>query len=150
MTFRPGGLVMQWMPYGQSLDEFLTHVRTFGSVFPEVTLAFGPGNHGIFLLGSADPARFDAAAIREVLERPGVLADLAAASDAPVESIDDWIDLIPTLVIASGDDVSRVVGAGAVITDDRPLTEYFLLRQITNPGAVPMTPESIAAAFAAP
>ena len=146
----PGGLMMQWMPYGQSLDEFLTHVRTFGSVFPEVTLAFGPGNYGILMLGSADPARFDAATIREVLERPGVLADLATTPDAPVESLDDWIDLIPTLVIASGDNVSRVVGAGDVITDDRPLTEYFLLRRVANPGAVPMSPESIAAAFAAP
>jgi spermidine synthase len=29
----PGGVMMQWVPYGQTLDEFKAHVRTFASVF---------------------------------------------------------------------------------------------------------------------
>jgi spermidine synthase len=147
---RSGGVMMEWIPYGQSLAEFMTHVRTFRSVFPEVTLAFGPGGFGVFMFGSTDPIGFGDTEIREVLARPGVLDDLATAPDSPVESIDDWAELIPTLVIASGADIDSVVGSGDVITDDRPLTEYFLLRRITNPDAAPMAPETISGAFGLP
>ncbi len=147
---RPGGVMMEWIPYGQSLAEFLTHVRTFGSVFPEVTLAFGPGGYGVFMFGSTEPIGFGDAEIRDVLARPGVLDDLATAPDSPVESVDDWADLIPTLVIASGADVDSVVGPGDLITDDRPLTEYFLLRRMADPAAVPMASETISAAFGLP
>ena len=147
---RPGGVMMEWIPGGQSLAEFLTHVRTFRSVFPEVTLAFGPGRYGVFLLGSSDPVRFEEGEIRKVLARPRVVEDLAAAPDSPVDSIEAWADLIPTLVIASGADIDRVVGSGDIITDDRPLTEYFLLRRMANPGAVPMAPDTISRAFRLP
>jgi spermidine synthase len=143
----PGGVMMEWIPYGQSLAEFLTHVRTFGSVFPEVTLAFGPGGNGVFMFGSSEPVRFEDASIRDVLSGPGVMEDLTGAPDSPVDSIDEWADLIPTLVIASGADVGSVVGPGDVITDDRPLTEYFLLRRIANPDAAPMASDTISAAF---
>ncbi len=149
-SLRPGGVMMQWIPYGQSIDEFLTHVRTFAFVFPEVTLAFGPGGHGVFMLGGSEPAVLEEDAIREVLSRPRVLADLAEAPDAPADSLDAWLDLIPMLVIATGDDVSRVVGTGDIITDDRPLTEYFLIRRLTNGGTSPMSEESVLAAFNQP
>jgi len=147
---RPGGVMMEWIPYGQSLAEFLTHVRTFRAVFPEVTLAFGPGRHGVFMFGSSDPVQFDDPGLREVLSRPGVIDDLATAPDSPADSIEAWAALIPTLVIASGVAIDEVVGSGDVITDDRPLTEYFLLRRIADPGAVPMTQDTISRAFGLP
>ena len=147
---RPGGAMMEWIPYGQSLAEFLTHVRTFRSVFPEVTLAFGPGRHGVFMFGSSDPVHFPESGIREVLRRPGVIDDLATAPDAPVGTLEAWAALIPTLVIASGADIDRVVGPGDIITDDRPLTEYFLLRRTANPDVFPMSQETISRAFGHP
>jgi spermidine synthase len=147
---RPGGVMMEWIPYGQSLAEFLTHVRTFRSVFPEVTLALGPGRNGVFMFGSTDPVRFEDAAIHEVLARPGVIGDLASAPDSPAESIEAWAHLIPTLVFASGVDIARVVGSGDIITDDRPLTEYFILRRIANLGALPMAQDTISGTFRLP
>ena len=39
----PGGIMMEWVPYGQTIEEFKTHVRAFTSVFPNVTTIFGPG-----------------------------------------------------------------------------------------------------------
>jgi len=147
---RPGGVMMEWIPYGQSLAEFLAHVRTFRSVFPEVTLAFGPGGFGVFMFGSTEPVELEDAAIRDVLSRPGVMEDLTSAPDSPVVSIAAWADLIPTLVIASGADIDKVVGPGDIITDDRPLTEYFLLRRMANPDAVPMAPDTISGAFRLP
>ena len=32
----PGGVMMQWVPYGATIDEFLAHIRTFRAVFPNV------------------------------------------------------------------------------------------------------------------
>ncbi len=147
---RPDGLMMEWIPYGQSLDEFLTHARTFGSVFPEVMLAFGPGGNGVFMLGAADPVQLTDPAMRAVLARPGVVEDLSTAPDSPVKTEDAWRALIPTLVIASGAEVDAAVGPGDVITDDRPLTEYFLLRRISDPDAPLMSEETIRGAFGLP
>ena len=65
--------MMEWIPFGQTLDEFRTHVRTFRSVFPEVTLALGPGRYGVFMLGSSSPVTFQPDSIVSVLRRPGVV-----------------------------------------------------------------------------
>src|SRR5208282_1592336 len=105
---KPGGLMMEWMPYGQTMDEFRAHVRTFAHVFPKVMIAFGPGKYGTFLFGSRAPIRFDESSIRKVLARPGVLKDLAGAEDSPASTVDSWVDLIPRLVWISNADVARL------------------------------------------
>ena len=48
----PDGVMMQWVPYGQTLDEFLAHVRTFLAVFPNVRVIAGPGGNGYYMIGS--------------------------------------------------------------------------------------------------
>ena len=78
-----GGVMMEWIPYGQTLDELKAHVRTFADVFPEVTLALGPGGAGVFMLGSDRPVSFAPDAIASVLERPGVTDNLSTAPDSP-------------------------------------------------------------------
>ena len=60
----PGGIMMQWVPWGQTLDAFKAHVRTFRDVFPHVLIAFGPGGYGLFMLGSEEPIALDPANIR--------------------------------------------------------------------------------------
>ncbi len=123
--------MMQWLPWsGQSIDEFLAHIRSFRAVFPEVLIAFGPGGYGVFLLGSDDPISFDPANVAAVLARPGVTEDLSSAFDSPEHTAAGWARRIPSLVWISGDDVARVVGDGPLITDDHPLPEYFLLRHM--------------------
>ena len=37
----PDGVMVQWVPYGQTLDEFLAHVRTYLQVFPNVRVIAG-------------------------------------------------------------------------------------------------------------
>jgi len=141
----PGGVMMQWVPFGQSLEEFQAHLRTFRAVFPNVMLAAGPGHFGFFMLGSTDPLALDDASIREVLARPNVLDDLSSAYDSPEKTADGWISRVHSLVVVNGDDVSRVAGEGPLITDDRPLPEYFLIRRLYGPPETPLTQESIAA-----
>jgi hypothetical protein len=102
-------------------------------VYRHVTVAFGPGGHGIFMLGSDGPMAFTDAAIRQVLARPGLLADLSASRDSPARTMDAWARVIPTLIWKSDAQVDRFVGDGPLVTDDRPFSEYFFLRNTFGP-----------------
>jgi spermidine synthase len=126
-----GGVMMEWIPYDQTVDEFRAHVRTFNSVFTHVIIAFGPGKNGVFMLGSDAPLEFTSAGIHSVLDRPGVVADLATAPQSPStsQSADDWTNLVLGLVWIQGDKVAAFAGDAPIITDDRPYTEYFLVRK---------------------
>lgn len=123
-----GGVMMQWVPYGQRVNEFMAHIRTYRNVFSHVIIVFGPGNYGFYLLGSDKPIRFESKAIRDVLSRRGVVEDLSSAYDSPATTVDEWARIIPQLVWLEGDQVAAIAGDGPLITDDRPLPEYFLLR----------------------
>lgn len=136
----PGGVMMQWIPWGQTVDEFKAHVRTFRDVFPNVLIAFGPGGYGLFMLGSDDPVAFGPADIRAILARPGVTEDLSSAYDSPEHDAAGWTGRIPALVWIAGDAVARFAGDGPLITDDRPLPEYFLLRHAFGPPSPKVSP----------
>jgi spermidine synthase len=128
------GIMMQWVPYGGPGNEFLDHIRTFASVFPQVTLVKGAGGYGVYMLGSSQPVAFAESDIREVLARPGVLEDISSAYDSPAHSIDGWISVIAQQTWLTGDEVTAAVGDGPLVTDDRPRPEYFLLRRLFGSG----------------
>ena len=121
----PGGVMMQWVPWGQTLPDFKNHLRTFRAAFQNVLVAEGPGGNGFYMLGSARAISLDSASILSVLQRPGVREDLSSAYDSPAMK---WEDVIPKLVRMSGDDVAAFTGEGPLITDDKPLPEYFIWR----------------------
>jgi spermidine synthase len=126
----PGGIMMQWAPFGPGSADLATHIRTFRAAFPEVVILRGPGLHGIFMLGSDQPISFLEASIREVLGRPGILDNLSEPADSPVHSIDDWVTVFPAMLWLNGPAaVDAEVGPGPLVTDDRPYSEYFLLRR---------------------
>jgi len=125
----PGGIMMQWVPFGQTIDEFRAHIRTFADVFPNVLILRGPGGYGFFMLGSDRPMAFEDASVRDVLARPGILEDISGAYDSREKTADGWAALIPRLSWLEGDQVASFVGSGPLVTDDRPLPEYFLLRR---------------------
>ena len=129
----PSGVMMQWIPYGATLYEFKAHLRTFHSVFPHVIVVFGPGGNGLYMLGSRQPIAFAPAAIRQVLERPGVVQDMSSAYDSPRHDFEGWTAFIPTLVWIQGDQLAKFTGTGPLVTDDHPLSEYFLLRRLFGP-----------------
>ena len=134
-----GGVMMQWIPYGPNLSEFKAHVRTYHDVFPHVILAFGPAGSGLYMLGSEQPIAFDPATIRQVLSRPGIVEDLSSAFDSPRHDLTGWAMAIPTLIWVQGDQVARFAGTGPLVTDDRPLPEYFLLRDRFGPPSPPVS-----------
>jgi spermidine synthase len=143
----PGGVMMQWVPYGPTMDEFRAHVRSFRAAFPHVSMLFGPGGYGLYMLGSDQPLRFDDATTHEVLARPGILADISSAYDSPEHTIGGWVRRIDGLRWIADGQVDAFTGPGPLITDDRPLSEYFLLRHwLFDPTAKRMGPGDLLAA----
>ena len=138
-----GGVMMQWVPFGQSLEEFRAHLRTFRAVYPNVMLVAGPGGYGFFMLGSNASLALDDATMHEVLGRPNILDDLSTAYDSPEKTAEGWIRRLRSLVVATGDEVGRVAGQGSLITDDHPLPEYFLLRRLYGPPQAPLSRQGL-------
>jgi spermidine synthase len=131
----PGGVMMQWMPYGAPEADLKDHLRTFAAVFPEMTVVRGPGRYGAYMLGSESPIVIDEAGIRAALARPGVLEDISSAYDSPADTVDEWVTVIEGLRwLPDHASVEAYVGEGSLITDDRPRPEYFLLRRLASGG----------------
>jgi hypothetical protein len=136
----PGGVMMQWIPWGSSIDEFQAHVRTFKSVFAHASILFGPGGYGLYMLGSQEPLTFDEATMRSVLERPGILEDISSAYDSKIKTEDAWIARIGELRWIDDAQIDAFTGPGPLITDDRPMPEYFLLRRLFDPDVPTASP----------
>jgi spermidine synthase len=128
----PGGVMMQWTPFGTSANELKDHMRTFADVYSYVTAIRGPGGYGFYMLGSDQPIDLDPDVTREVLGRPGVLADISSAFDSPATTIDDWLAVIDRQAWMKDDALRAYAGPGPLITDDAPRPEYFVIRGLSE------------------
>ena len=109
----PGGLAVQWVAGTE--EEYRMIARTFLSVFPETTAWAG----GSLLIGSTQPLRLRRSDFERKLREAGAaegLRDLGVAS----------FDQLRGLFTAGPDELRAFVGPGALLTDDKPLVEYFL------------------------
>ena len=79
----PGGVMMQWTPYGSTVDEFKAHLRTFSAVFPHVIIRSGRAATASTCSARDEPMTLDDANIDEVLARPGILDEISSAYDSP-------------------------------------------------------------------
>jgi spermidine synthase len=131
----PGGVMVQWVPYGQSQEEFLAHVRSFLQAFPNVRVIAGAGGFGFYLIGSEGSVDLTSEGIQAILERPGVLEDVNSAPDSQNRTAAAWGSTLMDRTWAAGDQLRTAVGDGPLITDDRPLPEYFLIRRLADPYA---------------
>jgi spermidine synthase len=143
----PGGVMMEWEFRGQTVDEMRSHVKTFESVFKHVTLVFGAAatTYGVMMLGSDDPIDITPAGIESVLSKPGVVSDLSGAPDSPpgVTTAAAWQQQIMDNIWLTGGDVDKFAAGGTLITDDRPYTEYDLLRHAFGPKSPQATRENL-------
>jgi spermidine synthase len=102
-----GGLAMQWNG-GDSATEYKLLMRTFLSVFPHTTL-WGDGS---LMLGSM---------------KPFTLSQSAYNARRARFDLFPWdIPTLKRIYIAGTDDIRAFVGEGPILTDDKPVIEYFL------------------------
>ena len=112
-ALKPGGMVLQWVAGTEA--EYKLIARTFLSVFPETTV-WGDGS---LLVGSVEPLRLRESDFNWKLAVPQRRAMLASMG---VRRFDDLL----RLYVAGPDELRRYVGRGPLLTDDRPMVEYFL------------------------
>jgi spermidine synthase len=131
----PGGVLATYIPVQQQPLEKLI-LRTFRPAFRYMSVIYGPGHFGTYILGSQVPITFSPAAIRAVFGSPAARADLLGAPDSPDRSTAQWVSNIRGSVWLTGSQVNAYTGAGPLITDDHPLTEYFMLHGFGTSTAV--------------
>ncbi|HZU04549.1 MAG TPA: fused MFS/spermidine synthase [Chloroflexota bacterium] len=113
-ALRDDGLMLQWLvPLPETQHKLI--VRTFLSVFPEATLWF----QGTLLVGTKQPLWLDPAAFERKLANPDVRAALATVGL-------DSFEALLAQYWAGPAELQRYAGPGPILTDDRPLVEYFL------------------------
>jgi spermidine synthase len=110
---RPGGLLLQWIGQREETAYKLI-ARTFLEVFPETTAWVD----GTLLVGTVAPLTISRAAFERQLADPATRGALAAIDLTSFDTLASWYSAGPATLRA-------FVGAGPVLTDDRPLVEYF-------------------------
>ena len=113
----PGGVMVQWVPYGQTLDEFLAHVRSYLQVFPNVRVIAGAGGFGFYMIGSDGSVDLTADGLEAALARPGVLEDVNSAPDSHNRSAAEWASVFAANTWAADDELRALVGDGPLITE---------------------------------
>jgi spermidine synthase len=102
-----GGLAMQWNG-GDSATEYKLLMRTFMSVFPHTTL-WGDGS---LMLGSTRPF---------TLSRTAYEARRTTFEQFPWD-----LATLKRIYVAGTDELKAFIGDGPILSDDRPVIEYFL------------------------
>lgn len=124
----PGGILGVFLPYSSPANQKL-FLRTFRASFAHVTVIRGPSPepYGMYFLGSDAPMTFRAGVIEKVFGSPAARADLANAPDFGPVPVTAWPAIIARHVWLTDAQVNAYTGAGPLLTDDRPLSEYFLI-----------------------
>ena len=126
----PGGVIAQWLPlHDQSELEVRMSVKSFIDVFPSAQLWLPHEGEGI-LIGSPSPLVVDPAAWTARWDSPEVAESLRSIGfDSPAA-------LIKTFVMGP-EALARYARTAPALTDDRPLTDFFLdLPDFMEPGDV--------------
>lgn len=124
---KPDGLFLQWMFYGTRADDFRMLVKSFTDAFPYVSLYHSPRRIGIYLIGSMNPIPKTDGAVWD--KRLNALP--TAKTDATEWGPWDGYKLA-SLYWGDKSILTNFVGNSPAVTDDRPNTEYFLLRHGTS------------------
>ena len=106
------GVVLQWIGHRPSV-EYKLIMRTFLDVFPEATLWYD----GNFMVGSRRSITIDAGVLERLRQNVLTREALDAVGLKGFDQLRSWYT-------AGADEMRAFVGAGPILTDDRPLVEY--------------------------
>jgi spermidine synthase len=132
-VLHPGGLMLQWLYFGLDMEQFKEHLRSFRSAFVHTSILISPRGGGIYMLGSDAPITWDAATVSRFMDTPQASADLHEAPDFRYLPEGTWPQLIDRALWLRDGQVDQFTGPGPMITDDFPLTAYYLLHDLFTP-----------------
>lgn len=114
------GIMLQWL--GRLSEErYRLIMRTFLSAFPDATLWV----RGTMMVGTKRPLEIDQQEFELRLKDPDMREALGSIG------IDRFASLL-SLYTAGPEEMQAFVGAGPILTDDRPMVEYFLSLSESN------------------
>jgi spermidine synthase len=123
----PGGLLATFIPVeAPQLEKMI--LRTFRSAYRYMTVVYAPRPFGTYVMGSDRPISLTSSAIAKVFGSAAARADLAGAPDFKPVTTAAWVSIVHHSVWLTNNQVNAYTSTGPVITDDHPLTEYFLLQ----------------------
>jgi spermidine synthase len=138
-----GGVLSSFIPVeNPSLEKLI--LRTFRSVFRYMTVVYAPRTFGAYMMGSQLPFSLTPSALTRVLGTPSAQADLRAVPDFGPHSTAAWVSIMRRNTWLTGNQVNRYTGSGPLLTDDHPLSEYFLLDGSGHSLSSPTTQVSLA------
>lgn len=142
---RPGGVFLEWLYFGgQDLQQLREKLRTFSSEFPHVVaMMLGGSAIGIYMLGSDQPITWSAATVDRVLGTPSAATDMAQAPDAAGLPLEPWPQILDGMVWLRDGQVSGFAGRGPLISDDHPVTEYYVLHELFRGSGDPTVSASL-------
>lgn len=118
------GLVCQWVQsYAMSQQDLQTVIRTFLSVFPNVSVWL-PVESDVILLGSLEPLIVDYGQVEARVSNPKVLEELTRIG------IQDVPDLLAYFVAAGAGSLGFVPAVGPIHNDDNRLLEFSAPRSL--------------------
>ena len=91
------------------------------------------------MLGSDAPITWNAVTVQRILGSSQAVNDIGDAPDAAYLPRQPWPAIFGGMRWLQDGDVGRFVGDVPMITDDHPLTEYYLLHQLFSAGGPSVT-----------
>jgi spermidine synthase len=122
-ALEPGGLMLQWIGH-RPRSQYHLIMRTFIGVFPHATAWAG----GTLMAGTLQPLRISKAAFERRLAEPSFADAMAALGVRNLEGLMAHYS-------AGAGEMRTFVGDGPVLSDDRPLVEYFMALPPGEPDA---------------
>jgi spermidine synthase len=113
-ALEPDGLMLQWIGH-RPRSQFHLIMRTFISVFPYSTAWAG----GTLMVGTLQPLRISKAGFERRLGEPSFGRAMAALG---IRNVDELM----AHYSAGVGEMRTFVGDGPILSDDRPLVEYFM------------------------
>jgi spermidine synthase len=113
-VLNPRGIALQWIGSAGE-TEYKMIMRTFVTVFPHTTLWHG----GTLMVGSSRPLVLEEESFLRKQASPQSRAALDSMGFRTFEALLSQFDAGPA-------EIKTFLGEGPILTDDRPLTEYFL------------------------
>jgi spermidine synthase/MFS family permease len=122
---KPGGILQMWFPGGEALTTQAV-IRSLQESFPYVRSFSSVEGWGMHLLASMDPIRIPTPEQLEVLMPAAAKKDLLEWS--PVQDLPCYLGMVVVREIPLKSALN--LNPEIEITDDAPLNEYYLLRQL--------------------
>jgi len=124
----PNGVMCLWFPGSSSKDDRLhkensLHIlKTFYSVFPNMTVWNGPHDWGFYIIGTIAKTSVDRGKIEFAFTDQRLLKDLSEYDNSCVTSA----QLLNLLVFKDKDRIENITRTSSIITDNFPYTEFPL------------------------